>query len=404
MKPVADLSVIMPTFNHARYLRRALDAILAQSMRPKEIIVIDDCSSDETPAILAEYQRQDAIVQVLRNEPNRGVNASVRRGLERATGGYVFFPGSDDQILPGFIEKSMELLGRHPEARLCCSHHSTLDGITGEIRDNPSHWCDEPRYFSAGEAEGLLGNGGIAGHTAIFKRSAVDAAGVYLPDLEWHADLFLGHVIAFRHGLCHVPEMLALLTVMPGTYSTTAERNERQMLVLNALLDRLLSRDYADVAPAFRRSGCLGALGPSLLRAAATRPDAWSKDVLGLLNCLLFADYDELKADADPAVRDLAALFLGPFKQDARRGFIQLIEHRDACIKKLERQCAEQHKVVLELCERIQGLDSTVEKANQQIANMQSSWFWKVRSLLVRCKRAIVGVFRPAKRNADVAD
>ena len=398
MNPVADLSVVMPTFNHARYLRRALDAILSQSVRPKELIVVDDCSTDDTPAILAEYAQRDSLVRVYRNESNRGVNATVHRGLDLANGTFVYFCASDDEILPDFIAKSMDLLQRNPEAGLCSSYHSTRDGLTGVVSENPSQWCDQPHYFSPTAVEDILANGAIAGHTAIYRRSAVLAAGGYLPDLEWHSDMFLSKVVAFRHGMCHVPEKLALLTVMPGTYSDGSGRKAEQTRVLNALIDRLLSPAYADVAPAFRRSGCLGFIGLPLIRSTATRSDVWSPNVLALINCLTFAQYEDLKTDTDPAVRQLANLFLGPFKQEAKRGWIHEVERRDTRIKQLEVQTAEQHKVVMELCERIQVLDSTIEMAQDQIRRMQSSIFWKMRTMLTRCKSAIVGLIRPSKR------
>lgn len=396
MKPVADLSVLMPTYNHSRYLRRALDAIVNQSVQPKELIVIDDCSTDETPAILAEYARTYSYFQSHRNETNQGVNRSVHRAFALATGGYTFFAGSDDCILPGFVEKSMALLARHPQAGLCCSYHATVDGTTGAISENPSQWCEQPRYFTPAEAERMLRRGSIAGHTSILKREAIAAAGIFLADLEWYADLFANQVVAFRHGFCHIPEKLALLTVMPGTYSAAPAR-DKQMRVLGALLQQLTLPEFADVAAAFRRSGCLWTFGAAILRAAARRPDVWSREILGLINGLDGNCYEESARDPDPVIRELAEFLWGPCVRD----LVEQVRDRDETIRKLQVEVQRHHDTLMEACRMVQERDITIERANARLAAVEGSLFWKVRSFLARCKGALWGSFQKRKRPTD---
>lgn len=73
--------------------------------------------------------------------------------------------------------------------------------------------------------------------------------------------------------------------------------------------------DHADVAPLFRKNGAACYFGPDLVRAAATRDDCWTPPVLGLLNGLTPEQYRELLDDPDPTARELAAFFLGPFRE-----------------------------------------------------------------------------------------
>jgi hypothetical protein len=358
MKREADVSVLLATHNHASYLPRALDSFLAQSVRPREIIVVDDASPDATPSILADYARRESSIRVLRNERNRGANESFCRALENATGEYVYFAGSDDFVRPRFIEKSIAMLDRHPEAGLCCSYRSTVDGVSGVVSENPSHWCDEPHYFSPAEVEGVVGREGI-GHAAILRRRSVERVGGLLSDLEWYSDFFLTVVVALREGACHVPESLAVLTLMPSTYSARAAGTAKQLRVFNALFDRLVSAEYADIAPGFRRSGVLRVLGPAQVRAAAGRGDLWTYEILGLINCFTVAHYDELLGDSDPVVCQLAELFLGPFGRDIER-------HRQL------------------LMGQMQHLTSTIRR-------MERSVFWRVRAALARCVRSLIG-------------
>ncbi|HEV3341693.1 MAG TPA: glycosyltransferase family 2 protein, partial [Pirellulales bacterium] len=328
MTQTADLSVVMPTYNHAQYLPRALKALVTQSVVPAEIIVVNDASTDETPAILETFARDYPMVKVVTNEQNRRTNESVRIGLGRASGKYLYCTASDDYVLPGFVEKMIGTLEAHPQAGLASAYFSIVDGATGEIRPNPSGWCSEPRYFAPAEIETLIGHSSVPGHASIVKRSSFDAAGGFLPDLEWHSDWFLSFVIAFREGLCHVPETLSLLTDMPQSYAGHGMHSERQLVVVNAILDRLASPEYADVAPSFQRSGVLSVLGSAALRAAASRADLWTKATLGLMNGFRTDQYEALLDDPDPCVGELGRFFLGPFWHETKQDRAQKADER----------------------------------------------------------------------------
>ena len=90
--PTADMSVVIANRNHARHLPRALDAVLSQSLRPREVIVLDDASTDDSLRVLESYSRRFDCVRVVRNECHRGVTESYNRGFALAAGKYVL-PG-----------------------------------------------------------------------------------------------------------------------------------------------------------------------------------------------------------------------------------------------------------------------------------------------------------------------
>lgn len=270
------LSVVMANYNHAQYISEALEAILAQSFRPLEVIIIDDRSTDNSIEVIEAFAKRDPIVHLVRNERNRGVVFSVNRASGIASGDYMYWAAADDKVLPGFFEKSMNLLAQYPQAGLCCSDPTTFDGHTGVVRENQLHLSDGPHCFSPDELVELMRRKPfhIAGHTSVVKRSAFVEAGSFIPELRWHCDWFALLVIAFRHGICYVPEPLAALRLQADSYSASGRRDwSVQREVLDHLLRLLESPAYRDVRPLFERSGVLATFQLAILRVILSNPE-----------------------------------------------------------------------------------------------------------------------------------
>ncbi len=307
----ADLSVVMPNYNHARYLPRALDAILSQSVPAREVLVLDDASTDNSVEVVEAIAKQNPTIKLIRNERNLGVVATMNRGTSLATSRYLLFAAADDYVLPGFFESCLTLLDRHPQAGLCTTFDSAQFGEGGRIELNPSEW-GETGYYSPDDVCRVLKHT-IPGHATICRRDALLALGGFATELAWYCDWFALVALAFRHGACHVPESLAIRVLMPENYSAEARERERNIAVLGAFFDAITQPASADVAPFFRRNGSATHFGTDLLRAAARRADRWQPAILGLVNGFSEEQYVELLADPDPRVQELASLFLGPF-------------------------------------------------------------------------------------------
>lgn len=98
------LSVIVPVYNTAPYLKQCLDSIITQTYESLEIILVDDGSTDESGEICRDYELSDSRIKVVRQN-NQGVTAARRNGLEKATGVFVVFIDSDDYIKKDYFEK-----------------------------------------------------------------------------------------------------------------------------------------------------------------------------------------------------------------------------------------------------------------------------------------------------------
>lgn len=129
MSGESPIGVVIPCFNVASEVRRAIDSVLAQTMAVADIVVVDDGSTDGTLQVLREYGDR---IRVLTG-PNRGSCSARNRGLRELSSEYVQFLDADDEIAPGKLEHQMGLLERlNVEASLVVggSRRVYLDGFT----------------------------------------------------------------------------------------------------------------------------------------------------------------------------------------------------------------------------------------------------------------------------------
>ncbi len=116
------VSIIIPTFNRAGTIRRAIDSALAQDWPGIEVLVIDDCSSDETPAIVRDYA--DRHVRLIERPENGGAAAARNTGIAAARGDYIAFLDSDDQFLADKVRMQVEALRAAGEDwQVSCTSH-----------------------------------------------------------------------------------------------------------------------------------------------------------------------------------------------------------------------------------------------------------------------------------------
>ena len=107
---MATVSVIMACHNGERYLRQAVDSVLAQTYADWELLIVDDASADESVVIAEEYCARDSRIRLLYTERSTGMPATTRNvGIEAAAGRFIAFLDCDDQWLPGKLEHQLPL-------------------------------------------------------------------------------------------------------------------------------------------------------------------------------------------------------------------------------------------------------------------------------------------------------
>src|SRR5208282_2627995 len=112
---VPKVSVVVPNYNHARFLRRRVESILQQTFRDFELILLDDCSTDDSRSILSEYA-DDPRVRIEFNEKNSGSTFKQwNKGVRLARGEYVWIAESDDYAGERFLERLVDVLQKESD-------------------------------------------------------------------------------------------------------------------------------------------------------------------------------------------------------------------------------------------------------------------------------------------------
>jgi glycosyltransferase involved in cell wall biosynthesis len=122
------VSVVMPAFNVAWCVRRAIDSALAQSLPEREIIVVDDGSTDDTAAVLAAYGDKIRVI----HQQNAGMSAARNAGIRVAHGGLIAFLDADDYWLPHKLARQVELMRSQPVVGFC-STAARVENPQGEL-------------------------------------------------------------------------------------------------------------------------------------------------------------------------------------------------------------------------------------------------------------------------------
>jgi len=195
-KSQPDISVIIPAFNRAHTLPKALDSVLSQTLKPREIIVVDDGSTDETNAVLANYPGLCIISQ-----DNRGVSAARNVGIEKAGGDWIAFLDSDDEWLSDKLEKQWDAICN--DDKLIC--HTDEIWIRNGQRVNP---MKKHKKFGGIIYERCLPLCVISPSSVMIHRSVFKDVGVFDESLEVCEDYDLWLRICAKYSVLFIDEPL----------------------------------------------------------------------------------------------------------------------------------------------------------------------------------------------------
>lgn len=196
----ANISVVMATYNGEQFLRKQLDSILQQTLAPKEIIIVDDCSQDGTVSILKEYASIYPTIRFISNEKNLGYIGNFEKGMMMAQGNLIALSDQDDIWVPSKLEKLYEGLGAH---LLIYSDSELIDENDAPLHKKMSEIKNQIAYNNC-----LMYTIGAwaPGHTFLFKKKLLDRC-IPFPTIVTH-DFWIGFVATCYSPIQYLSEPL----------------------------------------------------------------------------------------------------------------------------------------------------------------------------------------------------
>ncbi|EMS6184497.1 glycosyltransferase family 2 protein [Neisseria gonorrhoeae] len=211
MQPL--VSVLICAYNVEKYFAQSLSAVVGQTWRNLDILIVDDGSTDGTPAIARRFQEQDGRIRIISNPRNLGFIASLNIGLDELakSGEYIARTDADDIAAPGWIEKIvgemekdrsiiamgawLEVLSEEKDGNRLARHHRH-----GEIWDKPTRHEDIAAVFPFGNP--------IHNNTMIMRRSVIDGGLRYDTGRDWAEDYQFWYDVSKLGRLAYYPEAL----------------------------------------------------------------------------------------------------------------------------------------------------------------------------------------------------
>lgn len=275
-RPVA--TIIIPTYNDAVYLARALELACAQTLRDLEIIVVDDGSAVPVPPAV----NRDPRVSVIRRDVNGGVFAAQQSGIALATGKYIYLGSTNDPIEPEFLAASVEALEANAAAGICFLDPGVVSGEPEQCQGFSLNLADKTTYFEPDQFAERLRHRPfhLSSNTVVFRHDVLHAIGGCRSEFGLYADWFACAVAALRSGAVYIPRVLAYSRIHDSAFSNPRLWSSSVRSGYAATALRAIAAEFPEICPRLRHSLITSEFGLCVL--VALREDPKVRPMVGL--------------------------------------------------------------------------------------------------------------------------
>lgn len=224
------VSVIVPNYNHAPYLKLRIDSILSQTFRDFELILLDDCSTDHSKEVLLSYKDHPKVTHLVFNEENSGSTFKQwEKGIELATGEYIWIAESDDWAQANFLEQIISAIGTNDTIGLVYTASKIIDSAGEVTYENTEQNTHEVMEYKGNQfiSEKLLTSNAIWNASmTIFKKSLFYTQDdTSYREMKYCGDWFLYAQFSRRADVLEVKQTLNNYRIHSNNVSTEAKRS-----------------------------------------------------------------------------------------------------------------------------------------------------------------------------------
>ncbi len=234
------ISVVVPNYNHARYLPYALDSYLSQTEHICELIVLDDVSTDNSREVIADYARRNPIIRMVCNETNLGCLRNIMKGVRLARGEFVAIPGADDFWIPENMDALMRKVAEYPHLSFFCARAKFLVDETGFTFFGNATL--PTGVYPAGSLRMLhaffpWGSSGI-----IIRKTLMEELFPIVEPTSWCFDSVMNLVAALRYGFYFLNQPASCFRLTGVNFSTSSAKLRKRWDVYRHFFALLRSR------------------------------------------------------------------------------------------------------------------------------------------------------------------
>jgi glycosyltransferase involved in cell wall biosynthesis len=210
------LSVIIPTYNNARYIKRAIDSLLEQSIKDFEIIVVDDGSTDDTKDIVSAYGNSIKYIY----QENKGLAGARNTGIDVSKGEFIGFLDADDWFAKKNLETKISFLDKNPDAVWVYSDWQFVDHRGNHLDRGSTRFKFANKRLSGYVFEELLYNRNfISPCAAVIKKSILDEVGCFDSEVICQEDWDLWLRLSLKYPCYYIDETLVFVFDRPNSLS-----------------------------------------------------------------------------------------------------------------------------------------------------------------------------------------
>lgn len=180
-------TVIIPLYNKENFVRDAIKSILNQTFTDFELLIINDCSTDNSVEIASEFLSEK--VRIIHHEKNKGLAATRNTGIKTATSNYITFLDADDVWKPNFLKNIYNLISNFPEAKIFSTNYEEIWKGTLKTPINGSELLEKNytgyiNFFKLNLKQGIYCHGSVCFHKEVFEK-----IGYYNESIQFSEDL-----------------------------------------------------------------------------------------------------------------------------------------------------------------------------------------------------------------------
>lgn len=239
------VSVIVPVYNTEKYLKRCLDSLVNQTLKEIEIIIINDCSPDNSKQILNKYEKKYNNVKVFHNKTNKGIGYNRNFGIEKATGEYIGFIDSDDYVDMTMYEKLYNKAKKDDLELVVCNFHKMLEKENSLEEITPDFIIEEQKNTVLEKTPSLLSKVNLAPWNKLYKRSLLGSDIRFPEKLKYEDAIVVVKALARSKKIGFIKEKLNYYLVRNKSETTVMDKRVFDILeITKQIIAELKSHNY----------------------------------------------------------------------------------------------------------------------------------------------------------------